>query len=223
MGPTMNPHGAHDCTNPTKCQGTVLQVTNDGFTTGPQYMGPKWQDQTAVVDVANSLRLIDYGVPAYLGLNPLKILFSEIYVSTTGSDTVGDGTLSRPYNTIQRAVDAAKSTTRWSSFLATTLVLATAGSATMARRSNSSPTGSCGPSSPTAHTPRRPMATSRTQSLIASMPQMGSSLTTTRIRTRPSLVTLTPRTSSLRTVRTFASMTSKRRMSSSIVSCPLRH
>jgi len=105
--PTMNPHGAHDCTNPTKCQGTVLQVTNDGFTTGPQYMGPKWQDQTAVVDVANSLRLIDYGVPAYLGLNPLKILFSEIYVSTTGSDTVGDGTLSRPYNTIQRAVDAA--------------------------------------------------------------------------------------------------------------------
>merc|ERR1712146_437910 len=27
--------------------------------------------------------------------------------STTGSDTVGDGTLSRPYNTIQRAEDAA--------------------------------------------------------------------------------------------------------------------
>jgi len=105
--PTINPHSSQDCTNPSKCQGTVLQVTNDGFTTGPQYMGPKWQDQADQVDTSNSLRLIDYGVPAYLGLNPLKILFSEIYVSTTGSDTVGDGTLSRPYNTIQRAVDAA--------------------------------------------------------------------------------------------------------------------
>jgi hypothetical protein len=97
--PTMNPHSSRDCTNPALCQGTVLLVTNDGFTVGPQYMGPKWYT------TGNAVGHPD-GTPAYLGLNPLKFLFSDIYVSPTGSDTVGDGTLSRPYQTIQRAVDA---------------------------------------------------------------------------------------------------------------------
>jgi len=96
----MDPHSTRDCTNPALCQGTVLQVTNDGFTVGPQYMGPKWYT------TGNAMSLPD-GTPAYLGLQPLKFLFSDIYASPTGSDTVGDGTLSRPYQTIQRAVDAA--------------------------------------------------------------------------------------------------------------------
>merc|ERR1712146_798141 len=72
---------------------------NDGFTVGPPYMGPKW------FTTGNALGHPD-GTPAYLGLNPLKFLFSDVFVSPTGSDTVGDGTLSRPYQTIQRAVDA---------------------------------------------------------------------------------------------------------------------
>jgi hypothetical protein len=98
--PTMNPHLARDCTNPALCQGTVLQVTNDGFTVGPQYMGPKWYTS------GNAYGHPD-GLPAYLGLQPLKFLFSDIFASPTGSDTVGDGSLARPYQTIQRAVDAA--------------------------------------------------------------------------------------------------------------------
>jgi len=95
--PTLNPHSSRDCTNPSLCQGTVLAVTNDGFTVGPQFLGPKW-----VTGVPG-----DKHQPAYLGLNPLKFLFSEIHVSVTGSDTVGDGTLARPFLTIQKAVDAA--------------------------------------------------------------------------------------------------------------------
>jgi hypothetical protein len=95
--PTLNPHSTRDCTNPALCQGTVLQVTNDGFTVGPQYLGPKWDTGTAGAKDA----------PAYLGLNPLKFLFTEIFVAVTGSDTVGDGTLARPYQTIQKGVDAA--------------------------------------------------------------------------------------------------------------------
>merc|ERR1712054_455116 len=78
--PTHDPHfvANRDCTNPALCQGTVLQVTNDGFTVGPQYMGPKWYT------TGNP-----YGLPAYLGIQPLKFLFSDIYASPTGSDTVG--------------------------------------------------------------------------------------------------------------------------------------
>merc|ERR1711907_690367 len=95
--PTLNPHSTRDCTNPALCQGTELVVTNDGHTIGPQYLGPKW-----VTGVTGSSHR-----PAYLGLNPLKFLFSEIFVSVTGSDTVGDGTRARPFLTIQKGVDAA--------------------------------------------------------------------------------------------------------------------
>jgi hypothetical protein len=94
--PTMNPHAARDCTNPSLCRGTTLVVTNDGFTVGTQYMGPKFQEPTSTT-----------AIPAYLGLSPMKFLFSDIWASPTGSDTVGDGTKARPYQTIQRAVDAA--------------------------------------------------------------------------------------------------------------------
>lgn len=93
--PTLNPHSSRDCTNPALCQGVVLAVTNDGFTVGPHFLGPKWDEPTA-----------SSAVPSYLGLSPLKFLFSEIHVSVTGSDTTGDGTIARPYNTIQKGVDA---------------------------------------------------------------------------------------------------------------------
>jgi len=96
--PTMNPHSGHDCSNPALCQGVTLQVTNDGFNVGPQFLGPKWH--VPGPDPAS-------GTPAYLGQSPLKFLFSDIHVSPTGSDTVGDGTIARPYMTIQRAVNAA--------------------------------------------------------------------------------------------------------------------
>jgi len=94
--PTMDPHVSRDCTNPSLCQGTELVVTNQyPYVIGPQFMSPKWISATTV------------GTPGYLGLNPLLFLFSDIYVSPTGSDTVGDGTIARPYQTIQRSVDAA--------------------------------------------------------------------------------------------------------------------
>jgi len=93
--PTHDPHSARDCTNPSLCQGVDLVVTNDDRTVGPQFLGPKWMEPTA-----------SSAQPAYLGLNPLKFLFSEVHISPTGSDTVGDGTIARPYNTIQKGVDA---------------------------------------------------------------------------------------------------------------------
>jgi len=100
--PTFNPHSSHDCTNPALCRGVELVVTNDGYTVGPQYMGPKWINDAPATPSQIS------AVTAYLGLNTMKFLFSEIHISTgTGSDTVGDGTMARPYQTIQRAVDAA--------------------------------------------------------------------------------------------------------------------
>jgi len=106
--PTHNPHydGNRDCTNPSLCNGVDLLVTNDGFTTGPQFMGPKWKNAalnqaTGAADLSSNAQI------AYLGLNPLKFLFSDIYISPSGSDNVGDGTLARPYATIQRGLDAA--------------------------------------------------------------------------------------------------------------------
>lgn len=94
--PTMHPHKNRDCTNPSLCQGTVLVVTNDLYTVGPQYMGPKWFEPTTTK-----------AQPAYLGLNPLKFLFDDIWISPSGSDMVGDGTIARPYATIQKGLDAA--------------------------------------------------------------------------------------------------------------------
>jgi len=112
--PTLDPHAAVDCTNPALCQGTTLVVTNDLYTVGPQFMGPKWytgepttNSQGITHHVSTPAVTQIAGVPAYLGLNPLKFLFSDIFVSPTGSDTVGDGTIARPYQTIQRALDAA--------------------------------------------------------------------------------------------------------------------
>jgi len=96
VAPSFDPHADanQDCRNPALCQGTTLVVTNDGYIAGPQLLGPKWSAD-------------HFWRPAYLGQNPLKILFSEIYISPSGSNRVGDGTLARPYATIQRGMDAA--------------------------------------------------------------------------------------------------------------------
>jgi len=101
--PTHSPHAhLHDCTNPANCKGVELVMTNDQYTVGAQFMGPKWVNDNPGTPSAISAR------PAYLGLNTKKFLFSDIWVSTgSGSDTVGDGTHARPYQTIQRGVDAA--------------------------------------------------------------------------------------------------------------------
>jgi len=103
QAPTFNPHAARDCRTPGLCQGVELVMTNDGLSVGPQFMGPKWTN----IFGPSSTPLSSSAVPAFLGRNPLKFLFSEIYVSLTGSDIVGDGTLARPYQTIQRGLDAA--------------------------------------------------------------------------------------------------------------------
>merc|ERR1711959_852095 len=102
--PTHSPHASlHDCTNPANCNGVELVMSSDAYTVGSQFMGPKWINDapTAAVTAVSA-------VPAYLGLNPKKFLFSDIHVSTgSGSDTVGDGSHARPFQTIQRGVDAA--------------------------------------------------------------------------------------------------------------------
>lgn len=101
--PTHSPHTSlHDCTNPSNCNGVELVMSSDSYTVGSQFMGPKWVANVPANPIASS------AVPAYLGLNPKKFLFSDIHVSTgSGSDTVGDGSHARPYQTIQRGVDAA--------------------------------------------------------------------------------------------------------------------
>jgi hypothetical protein len=92
--PSLNPYSATDCSDPTNCLGVDLVMTNDAFTTGPQYLAPKWHHDQSWNN-------------AQLGYQTMKYLFSDIFVSTSGSDTTGDGTQARPYATIQRGLDAA--------------------------------------------------------------------------------------------------------------------
>jgi hypothetical protein len=107
--PTHSPHSTRDCTNPALCQGVELLMTHDGLNVGPQYMGPKWSNACpTTLGSTCTQTAATTALPAYSGQNPLKFLFSEIYISTgSGSDTTGDGTLARPYATIQRGLDAA--------------------------------------------------------------------------------------------------------------------
>jgi len=93
--PEFDPHAGKDCSIPTNCQGTAVYVTNDGVTIPEQLQRPKWD--------AN-------GVPIYHAPNNLhKVLFADLYVDagTAGSDTSGDGSRSRPYKSLQRALDMA--------------------------------------------------------------------------------------------------------------------
>jgi hypothetical protein len=106
--PTHSPHTSRDCSNPALCKGVELVMTHDGHNIGPQYMGPKWHNACpSTLGSTCTQTLATTALPAYSGQNPLKFLFSEIYVAVTGSDTTGDGTLARPYGTIQRGLDAA--------------------------------------------------------------------------------------------------------------------
>lgn len=93
--PEFDPHAGKDCSVATNCQGTAVYVTNDGVIIPDQVQRPKWD--------AN-------GVPKFHATNVLhKILFSDLYVDagTAGSDTSGDGSRSRPYKSLQRALDMA--------------------------------------------------------------------------------------------------------------------
>merc|ERR1719217_957256 len=93
--PALEPHRGQDCSNGALCRGVGVVVTNDGVNFSPQVFGPKWNSSLARVD---------------LGQNPLKLLFSDLFVSVTGNDLTGDGTKARPYQTLQRAIDVAQST-----------------------------------------------------------------------------------------------------------------
>ena len=93
--PAFDPHAGKDCSVATNCQGTAVYITNDGVIIPDQIQRPKWH--------AN-------GIPAFHATNILhKILFSDLYVDagTAGSDTSGDGSRSRPYKSLQRALDMA--------------------------------------------------------------------------------------------------------------------
>merc|ERR1712072_1000615 len=194
--PTHNPHSSRDCTNQALCKGVELLVTNDGFTTGPQYMGPKWKDPVSTS-----------AIPASLGQNPLKFLFSDIHVSPTGSDVTGDGTVGRPYATIQRAVDAANEYDQVVLMSGTYVGLGNRGLRHHGKRSSSSPT-TCAPRAPLAP-PVPPMVTANLSSSIASTRQMASSLTTTRTPSPPMRAGSTHKTSSLATARIFVFMISE--------------
>merc|ERR1711924_208774 len=155
--------------------GVELVMSSDAYTVGSQFMGPKWINDapTAAVTAVSA-------VPAYLGLNPKKFLFSDIHVSTgSGSDTVGDGSHARPFQTIQRGVDAANENDQLILHSGTYTGLGNRGLRRTARGFKSRPT----------------MQTARTPSLIANTLLMASSSTTTRTARAPPQAGLTPRTS----------------------------
>jgi len=97
--PEYDPHNTltdvDRCLDATQCTGVKVLITNDGIHFPAQVHGPKW-------DV--------HGVPIWTSTHsPFKILFSDLYVdgSAAGSDNSGDGSRSRPFKSIQRALDAA--------------------------------------------------------------------------------------------------------------------
>lgn len=91
--PALDPHILQNCTQPGSCQGVGVIVTNDGINFGTQAFGPKWDA---------------HGVPLYHAAHHQhKVLFSELYVSESGSDLSGDGSRSRPFKSMQRSIDVA--------------------------------------------------------------------------------------------------------------------
>lgn len=119
--PAFNPFDGEDCSVPGSCQGVHVVATNDGVNYGAQYFSPKFHEPYEHCTVARSPSLGCDAVPVSIngthhaedhfvqdvGVNLLKYCFSDIYVSTSGNDYSGDGSRSRPFNTIQRAVVAA--------------------------------------------------------------------------------------------------------------------
>jgi hypothetical protein len=126
--PTFDPHKGTDCSIPGSCQGVHVMPTNDGVNFGPQFFSPKFiepynsctnhrsptydatHNPTACdaipVSINGSHHVWDHFVQK-LGENNAKYCFSDIHVSTSGNDYSGDGSMSRPFRTIQRGVDAA--------------------------------------------------------------------------------------------------------------------
>lgn len=90
--PSFNPHAGQDCSSTNNCRGVGLIVSNDGVNVPSQIMNVVW-DQN--------------GTPLRHGHTPHLVLFSDLYVSKDGSDTSGDGSHARPYETIQRALNVA--------------------------------------------------------------------------------------------------------------------
>jgi len=85
-----DPYKATNCPTETSCLGTFLSITNDGA------------NYPAVTGAPRTT----------LGDQTRKLLVSDLYVSTTGHDYIGDGTFYRPYATIQRAIRAANQVDR---------------------------------------------------------------------------------------------------------------
>jgi len=80
-----DPFSNVDCTAQGSCLGVFVSITNDGYNYAPME-----------------------GVPlATLGAKTRKLLLSDIFVSPDGHDYLGDGTASRPYSSLQRAIRAA--------------------------------------------------------------------------------------------------------------------
>lgn len=85
-----DPYKNDPCPTETSCLGTFLSITNDGANY-PAVTGPP---------------------RTTLGDQTRKLLVSDLYVSKTGHDYIGDGTIYRPYATIQRAIRAANQVDR---------------------------------------------------------------------------------------------------------------
>eukprot|EP00741_Cyanophora_paradoxa_P024452 tig00022075_g23609.t1 len=91
--PAYNPHSNVDCTIPANCLGVRLLVSNNG---------KDWSNATLnAVNPAGNFPHNYANNPNYL------ILFSDLHVSPYGHDSTGDGTASKPFRTIQRAIDMA--------------------------------------------------------------------------------------------------------------------
>jgi hypothetical protein len=120
-GPTFNPHEGEDCVVPGSCDGVNVVMSNDGVNYGAQYMTPKYHEPYDSCTTARSPSQGCDAVPLSfngthnaedhfvqnVGVNLIKYCFNDIHVSTSGNDYSGDGTQSRPFQTIQRAINAA--------------------------------------------------------------------------------------------------------------------
>jgi len=83
------PYSDYTC-SAESCLGVFLSITNDGYNFPSVTGNPR----------------------TTLGDQTRKIMISDLYVSETGHDYIGDGTLWRPYATLQRAIRAANQVDR---------------------------------------------------------------------------------------------------------------
>jgi len=122
LAPSYNPDEGKDCTIEGNCQGVEVVATNDGYNWGSKHMMIKHQAPYMHSDASKSpTQTSDAAVPAVInashhdndyfvqrqGVSTNRFCFENIYVDVTGSDVYGTGRQSRPFATIQKAVDAA--------------------------------------------------------------------------------------------------------------------